>query len=214
MCQENGIHCWGREETGKARSIQQGGKVNKVRRKQGILANCKYLIYQVQHHQSGTLPQTFLPVAQCHMAQNTCLLLPHCHMPALPWHLKKPQLHLCNSCEPLLSANMLILLEMLVIFESNWSWQGRTDTLLLFCQQLALQGLVQTSRVELGKRLMDKHTGAVIVSSDAISACTKPAPRAALWPLLPNCLKFYTVITENIVFQMVIWVTRGSWFLL
>lgn len=61
------------------------GESKQMRRKQSILANFKYLIYQVQHHQSGTLPQTFLPVAHgliwpkipafsYHIA--TCL---HCH---------------------------------------------------------------------------------------------------------------------------------------
>lgn len=149
MCQGYGLHCWGREETGRARSIQQGGKVNKQSEKEtGHLGKL-----QTSYLTGSTPPAWHVATdisssgSQCHMAQNACLVLPHCHMPTLPWHLKQPQLHLCNPCEPLLSANMLILLEMFATFESNWSWQGGTDTLLLFCQQPALQWLVQTSRV-------------------------------------------------------------------
>lgn len=215
MCQEYALHCRGREEAGRARSIQQRGKVNKQSEKEtGHLGKLQ------SSYLTGSIPPVWHIAtdisssgSRCHMAQNACLLLLHCHMPTLPWHLKKPQLHLCNSCEPLLGASMLILLEMFATFESNWSWQWGTDTLLLFCQQLALRWLVQTSR-ELGRKLRDKPTGAVTVSSEANSACTKPAPAAALWPLLFNSLKFYTVINKNIIFQIVIWVTRGSWLLL
>lgn len=217
VCQEYGLHWWGREETGRARSSQQRGKVNKPSEKEtGHLGKL-----QTSYLTDSTPPawHTATDISSsgswCHMARNACLLLPHCHMPALPWHLKKPQLHLCNSCELPISASMLILLEMFATFESNWSWQGGTDTLLLFCQQLALQWLVQNSRFK-GERGWgtNKHTGAVTVSSDAITVCTKPAPEAALWPLLFNCLKFYNSFYRNIIFQIVIWVTRGSWFLL
>lgn len=135
-CQEYGLHCRGRE-------------VNKQREKEtGHLGKLQ------TSYLTGSIPPvwhiaTDIPSSgsRCHAAQNSCLLLSHCCMPILPWHWKKTQLHWASSCEPLLSASMFILLEMFAIFECNGSWQGGTDTLLLFCQQLALQWLVQTSRV-------------------------------------------------------------------
>lgn len=101
-----------------ARRKSKQTKVKKERRKQGILASCKHLIYRVQHHQSGTLPQTFLPVAHGVMWPKvpSPTTLPHA---CIAMALKKAPAASVQFLWTLLSANMLILLEMLVIFESN-----------------------------------------------------------------------------------------------
>lgn len=137
VCKEYGLCCWGREEAGRVRFNRQRGKENKQsERESGYLGKLQtsYLTGS-QGHDTTSLAHC-PSCSWCHMAPNACLLLLHCHLSTFPPQLIKPQLPLCSPCEPLLSADTLILLEKFATFESNWSWQGGTDTLLLNCQQL------------------------------------------------------------------------------
>lgn len=153
MWKEYGHHWRGREEAGRVRSSQGRGKENKV--KDRVSSETGNIL-------PNRLPRVITPpvwpiapdissnCSQCHMAPNACLLPLHHHLSTFPLQLIKLQTPLCSSCKLMLTADTFILLEKFAAFESNLSWQGGTDTLLLNCQQLQqlwLQWLVQTSRV-------------------------------------------------------------------